>query len=431
MQSRIHISPRLQLAVLESIVVVAALYIGAITLSDLPVTNWAIVAFLSVLCFLSEALATQLPVVGAVSLSSSILLAAVLLDGPAAGAVVAVFGSISLSDIRDRKPLSRMLFNTAQYLIGTVGAGMTILALGSTPLLWGTGASTGLRWLGVVGAAAAVLALSNMALVGLAISIYTQTSLMDVWRQSFSSLSISFLALALLGMVSAEVVDAAGIPGTLLIVVPFVIARQTFEMYRGQSRAYRETVRSLVAAIEAKDAYTKGHSERVAWYARKLAESLGMSDDEVRSVEWAALLHDVGKVALDVHTLTKPRALSTEEIESVRRHPLLAAQILEEIDFLADVVPMVEAHHERLDGSGYPAGLKGDEIPIGARILAVADSFDAMTSSRAYRQAMPVDHALGEVAGGAGSLFDRRVADELLLLVDAEVVDGLLAQSEA
>jgi len=425
-----RVSPRLQLGILETAVIMLALVAGALTVSRASVTSWSTVAFLSLLCFFAEAFATQLPVVGAVSLSSAILLAAVLLDGPAAGAVVALLGSVSLSDIRDHKPLSRMLFNSAQYVLGTVCAGMTILALGSSPLLWSPDNSAGLRWLLVVCASATVLALSNMVLVGSAIAVYTQTSLMDVWQQSFASLSVSFLALALLGMVAAEVVFAAGIPGTLLIVIPFVIARQTFEVFRRQSRAYRETVRSLVAAIEAKDAYTKGHSERVAWYARTLAEGLLLPEDEVRSVEWAALLHDVGKVAIDVGTLTKPRSLSKDEVASVRRHPALAAQILSEIDFLADVVPLVEAHHERLDGSGYPSGLSGDSIPIGARILAVADSFDAMTSSRAYRQALPVEDALREVERGAGSLFDQRIVDQLLLSVDSQTVRGLLAQSE-
>jgi len=425
-----HVSPRVQLGILETAVIAAAILVGAVTFTDIQITSWSIVAFLSILCFLAEAFATQLPVVGAVSLSSAILLAAVLLDGPAAGAVVALIGSVSLSDIREGKPLSRMLFNTAQYVLGTVTAGMTVLALGSSPLLWAANNSTGLRWLLVVCASASVLALSNMILVGAAIAVFTQASLLDVWRQSFAALSVSFLALALLGMVAAEVVYAAGIPGTLLIVVPFIIARQTFEVFRRQSRAYRETVRSLVAAIEAKDAYTKGHSERVAWYARTLAEGLYMPEPEVRSVEWAALLHDVGKVALDVDTLTKPRELSRDEITSVRRHPALAAQILSEIDFLADVIPMVEAHHERLDGSGYPAGLSGEEIPLGARILAVADSFDAMTSSRAYRQALPVDEALNEVRRGAGVLFDQRIVEQLLSSVDSTTVSGLLAQSE-
>jgi len=430
MQAADLTSPKAQLAYLEIAVIFAALGLGIRALSEYSITSFSIVVFLSVLCFMAEAFATQLPVVGAVSLSSAILLAAVLLDGPAAGAVVALFGSISISDVRDHRPFSRMVFNTAQYVVGTVSAGYAILILGSAPLLWEHAGSAGLRWLGVVGVAASVLALTNMVLVGAAIAVYTQSSLLQVWKQSFATLTISFLALALLGMVAAEVVYAAGIPGTLLIVVPFVIARQTFEVFRRQSRAYRETVRSMVAAIEAKDSYTKGHSERVAWYAKTMAEAMCLPEQQVQSIEWAALLHDVGKVAIDVDTLTKPRALSAAEIESVRRHPALAAQILNDIDFLADVVPLVEAHHERMDGSGYPIGARGDEIPLGARILAVADSFDAMTSSRAYRQALPVEVALEEVELGAGVLFDRACVEQLVACIDSATVNALLAQSE-
>lgn len=415
----------------EAATILGAVVVGGFALYTFEIPSWGSALFFAALCILAEYFAIRLPYGGAVSLTSALALAAVLTGGPATGAVVAAIGSFSLADVQDRKPWSRMVFNTAQYVLATVMAGFTLVLAGVQPLaLAGSGAPSGAHWVLAALAAAVVLAAVNAALVGTAVAISTRSPLSKVLAEFFGWYAVSVIALALLGLVMAELLYVAGVMGTLLIVVPFTIARQTFEVFQRQSAAYRETVRSLVTAIEAKDAYTRGHSERVAWYARLICERLRLPEPEQQRIEWAALLHDIGKVALDSEMLCKPGALSPTEYSLVREHPTRAAEILAGIEFLEDSVPYIQAHHERIDGGGYPCGVQGAEIPLGARVLAVADSFDAMTSSRAYRDALTYEHACLEMRTMSGVQFDPECVSELLAAINSETVDRLLESRE-
>jgi putative nucleotidyltransferase with HDIG domain len=173
-------------------------------------------------------------------------------------------------------------------------------------------------------------------------------------------------------------------------------------------QAYDGTLRSLVAALDARDKETAGHSERVAELTMAIAAEMGLEPgtEEWRYVSWAALLHDVGKIAIRDDVLCKPGPLTPEEWESMRQHPLAGHGILSSVDFLSPASEIVLSHHERFDGTGYPRGLAGEEIPLGARIFSIADSFDAMTSDRPYRAAMPPEEALAEILRNSGTQFD-------------------------
>jgi putative nucleotidyltransferase with HDIG domain len=170
--------------------------------------------------------------------------------------------------------------------------------------------------------------------------------------------------------------------------------------------AYLGAIRALVAALDARDPYTAGHSERVSLLSVAIGEAMGLGQDDLDVLRLGALLHDIGKIGIGDAILTKPTALTEPEFEEIKRHPLLGAQILRPIGFLAAHVPIVELHHERPDGTGYPHGLRGDAIPIHARIVHVADAFDAMTTARAYRHARPATDAVGELWSHAGTDFD-------------------------
>ncbi len=408
-----------------------ALGLAGIAVARYPVPSWGSVWLFVGLCILAEYFAIRLPSGGSVSLSSSLALAAVLTGGPSTGALVAALGSISLSDIQAHKPLSHQLFNTAQYVATTTLAGFALIGMGAPPLaLAGNNAIGGAWWVASALTAALVLAAANAGLVGTAVTLLTQARFRSVLREFFGWYAVSVIALALLGLVLAELLFVAGAVGTLLIVIPFWIARQTFEVYQGQAMAYRETVRSLVAAIEAKDSYTRGHSERVARYARIICDVRSLPESECQRIEWAALLHDVGKVALDSEMLRKAGPLTNEEIRLVREHPVRASEILGGVDFLEDSVPLIRSHHEWVDGTGYPVGLRGTEIPDGAKILAVADSFDAMTSSRAYRSALSYEQACDELRKLAGAQFDKGCVEDFLNAVDTETVTKLLRARE-
>ncbi len=179
-------------------------------------------------------------------------------------------------------------------------------------------------------------------------------------------------------------------------------------------RAYLETIRMLAAAVEARDPYTGGHLERVTHYALVVARTLGWTGERLAETEMGAILHDIGKIGIPDTILRKDGPLSPEELAHMRTHTEIGTQILRGISFLEPVIPYVRHHHERFDGTGYPDGLAGEDIPIGGRLIAVADTFDAMTSTRPYRAALPVEAALRELRSVAGSQLDPNIVAAFL-----------------
>ena len=186
--------------------------------------------------------------------------------------------------------------------------------------------------------------------------------------------------------------------------------RLTFQAERARrqqiQQAYLETIRMLAAAVEARDPYTGGHISRVTRLCLTIARRLGWHSEQLSQVEMGAILHDIGKINIDDAILRKPAKLSDEEWAQMRQHPEIGSQILRGISFLEPVVPYVRHHHERFDGTGYPDGLVGENIPIGGRLIAVADAFDAMTSDRPYHPGMPFPPAVAEICRMAGRQFD-------------------------
>lgn len=179
-----------------------------------------------------------------------------------------------------------------------------------------------------------------------------------------------------------------------------------------------DMVQALVSAIDAKDPYTCGHSARVAHVARCIAEELGLDSETCHNVFLAGLLHDVGKIGVEDRVLRKPDRLTDEEFEEIKKHPRVGYRILQHLQRLAFALPGVLYHHERIDGKGYPDGLVGDKIPLIARIIAVADSFDAMASDRPYRKGMPLEKVLRILQEGAGSQWDEQVVKAFLNAFD-------------
>jgi putative nucleotidyltransferase with HDIG domain len=173
------------------------------------------------------------------------------------------------------------------------------------------------------------------------------------------------------------------------------------------------SIRTLAAAIDAKDPYTRGHSERVARYAVVLARHYGMQPEEIKRVRIAALLHDVGKIGIDDRILRKPTALTDEEFEVMKTHPVKGALIMGQIPQLKDVVPGIKHHHEKWEGGGYPDGLRGVEIPLIARIVSVADTFDAMTTTRPYQKAMQLEYVVSRIKSFSSTRFDPDVVTAL------------------
>jgi putative nucleotidyltransferase with HDIG domain len=183
-------------------------------------------------------------------------------------------------------------------------------------------------------------------------------------------------------------------------------ADQNHELFLG-------SIRMLAAAIDEKDPYTRGHSGRVAKYSIIIAQQLGLQSAELEKIRISALLHDVGKIGVDDRVLKKPGALTTEEFALMKQHPLKGANIMRPVAQLKEMLPGIELHHEHVDGRGYPHGLQGDEIPLMARIIAVADTLDAMTTNRPYQSAMDLEFAINRIIELANTKFDAAVVDAL------------------
>jgi putative nucleotidyltransferase with HDIG domain len=199
------------------------------------------------------------------------------------------------------------------------------------------------------------------------------------------------------------------------------LALDNARLYDELRRSFLETVAALAQAVDAKDPYTRGHSERVTDIAVALAEALAVSQDDMDTLRSAAVLHDIGKIGINEQILRKPGPLSDQEWEMMHNHPNLGADIVVPVSSLQRVVPVILHHHERWDGSGYPGHLRGEDIPLGSRILAVADAYEAMTSNRAYRKAMPAAEAQAILEEGAGRQWDPRVVQAFLFVKGAIV----------
>jgi diguanylate cyclase (GGDEF)-like protein/putative nucleotidyltransferase with HDIG domain len=248
--------------------------------------------------------------------------------------------------------------------------------------------------------------------------------ILKVWSECY----FWFLPYYLVGAAIAGLVSFLnrhiGWQSSLLVLPPVYLMYRSYRLYLGKledetrhaeqvSTLHLRTIEALALAIEAKDHTTHDHLQRVRIYAMELAKDLGLTEDEAEALQAASVLHDIGKLAVPEHIISKPGKLTPEEFEKMKIHPVIGAEILEQVEFPYPVVPIVRAHHERWDGSGYPYGLKGEAIPIGARILAAVDCLDALASDRQYRRALPLDEAMAKVVSESGKSFDPRVVEVL------------------
>lgn len=345
------------------------------------------------------------------TVASLVTVIAIIQMPPAAVALMSGLGVIGIRIAYRSIPLRKLVFNSAQLSIAGGLAAQTYRLLGG-----GSEITAQLlpQLVLAIGAATLVFFAVNSWAVSAWIAIETGSRLLRTWRSSFGWTSGTYIAFGALGIVLSALYQAIGVLALPLLFVPFFVARAAFHSYQEVSEAYDATVRAFVAAIDAKDSYTRGHSERVADYSKMIAERLGMRERDLEVFYYGALLHDVGKLVVTKKILTKPSALDEDEWTEIKRHPVIGAEIVKEIEFLEPALDAVLSHHERLNGSGYPAGLARDLVPMNARIMAVADTYDAMTSSRAYRGARTHQEAIEELTRCVGTLFDEQCVREFI-----------------
>jgi diguanylate cyclase (GGDEF)-like protein/putative nucleotidyltransferase with HDIG domain len=360
------------------------------------------------------------------SVSYAVDFASLLLLGPNETMLVALASAYTQCTfrIKERNPLHRTFFSMACLVITVQAAGFAYTFLGGPP------ADLSLPDLPkpLVGAATTYFVVNTLA-IATAIALSTRQSVIKVWNENFLWSAPSYFVGAGAAAIATWMVKEISAQWiTPLVLAPLYLTYRTYKVYLGriedEQRHVREmadlhlaTIEALALAIDAKDQTSHSHIRRVQLYAASVAKAMGMSDNDVQGVKTAALLHDIGKLAVPEHILSKPGPLTPEEFQKIRAHPKVGADIVSSVPFPYPVAPLILSHHERWDGKGYPTGLRGEEIPLGARILSVVDYFDALMAERPYHKAMSFEAAIGLLKQESGKGLDPAVVAKFIELL--------------
>lgn len=365
------------------------------------------------LSIIAESLPIPLPNEGAVSVGFAISLASIIIGGPLTGALVTAFGFLfRIVKLPSRgyvhlfnTPIYKTIFNVSQSIIVIGIAGIVYINSGGI-----VGSSDFINTPLPVLLTVIIYILLNTIIMAELMSLLSGQSLIKMWMRNLKWIIPNGVAVSALGLIITLAYFTLGAFAVVIFFGPLLLARHSYKLYMDMRHVYMETIQALTNAMEAKDAYTRGHAERVGKYAVKLARGLNLSDRRIENIKNAAILHDIGKIGIDDQILKKPGKLTDEEYQKIKEHPTIGAEILKGVNFLKEVTNIVKYHHERYDGKGYPDGLKENEIPTEAAILAIADVYDAMTSDRPYRKALSKEVALGEIEKNAGTQFNPEFA---------------------
>jgi putative nucleotidyltransferase with HDIG domain len=383
-------------------------------------------AFWCAMTFIASALPVKLPKGLLVSVAFAPAVAALYLGGPAAAGVVALLGTFDLRELRGRVPWYGMLNDHACLVIAAVSSGILyeIVAGFVGP---NTGSTLGsLIAFGVFLVIAAWYFTINSVLSVTVVHLRTGTPFWTVWGADIGGVVLSMIALAPLGWLMAQVFllpDGVGWWATALFVVPLFTTRVAYARYVETRELFEQTIGALANAVDARDRYTRGHSNRVSHISEAMARVMRLPESEIEKIKWAGLLHDIGKIGIRDNILLKEGPLDREERILMNQHPAIGAEIVGPATQLSDEAPLIRAHHEWFNGSGYPDGIEALDIPIGARIMTIADAYEAMTSSRPYRK-QPLSHeqAVAELEKYAGIQFDPDIVP-ILVNLDREILD--------
>lgn len=424
------------------LLVVAAIACEVLLAPRVPLHEWPALLTLIAIAIIYERAGIQIYDKTHLSAGVVALFAISILAGPS-GAVIAAPIVAFGAEVFTYSRWHARIFDMADYVLANVAAAAIFLAIA------GTGREVNVWWIPAAAAAVAVNYVISSGLVAITGSLEHGEKLVPLWREKYSWIFPYYLVFGLLGAALAAAYLGLGVTGILAFAAPPFMMRFAFSQYvskteqtvlelkeknaelesanrnilgmtRKLTETYDGTLEALVLALDARDHETKGHSFRVAQYVMTMAKHAGM---EQGSREWVdtqrgALLHDVGKIGVPDHILHKPGPLTPEEWTNMKRHPHIGHEMLKDIAFLSGAANVVYSHHERFDGKGYPRGLAGDEIPLGARIFTIADAFDAMTSDRPYRRGLTPEMAREEVVRHSGTQFDPDVVQIFLLVYD-------------
>ena len=379
----------------------------------IPTSDWgnlAVVlgiAFWTALTLVTSALPVRMPRGTLVAVSVAPILAAIDLGGPAVGVWVAALGTTEMRELRGRIPWYGSLANHAGIILPATVAGVVVHLVSSL----NSGLTT--EFVALIVGAVTFFAI-NAILTATLVALRTNQDVRLVLVGDARGFGTSFLALAPLGWLMARVYELPGVGwwATLLFALPLYTTRVGNQKFVEMREMFTQTIGALAEAVDKRDPFTAKHSHRVKEIAVDIGRVMRVNDAELEALEWGGLLHDVGKIGVPDDVLKKAERLTREERMIMNAHPVLGAQIIAPVTKLAAELPIIRHHHEWYNGSGYPDRLIGDEIPKLARILHVADAFEAMTAARPYRMTpLSNEQALGELRKFAGVQFDPVVVD--------------------
>jgi len=403
------------------------IYIGVITASAIALfiylipslpslpNIWPAFIFFLVISTFAEFIPIDLPLGGAMSIGFPIDFVLILVYGPALAMLITALSGLIAEIIERKISWYKIIFNTSQFALSAGVAGLVYQYTGGI-----IGFQNFLKFIFPAALCALVYCFTNLISVTMAIFLEQGSRIATIWRINFKENLSTYLAEAPMGFLMAIVYVEVGIVGVLLFFLPLLLARRSFELYTKMRKVYLDTIRALAAAIDAKDPYTKGHSERVAEISVALAQGLNLPGREIENIEYTALLHDIGKIGIADNILGKNSRLTDEEFDKIKEHPVMGAKIIEPVDFLKNSYEAIYHHHEKYNGKGYPDGIKEKDIPLSARIIAVADAYDAMGSDRPYRKKLNKDKILKELKDQSGKQFDPEIVKALISVLDRE-----------
>ena len=407
----------LKLKIYIGVIIASAIALFIYLIPSLPSLPdmWLVLIFFLAISAFAEFIPVDLPTGGGISIGFPVDFVLILVYGPALAMLITALGALLAEIIEGKKSWYKVIFNAAEYALSAGVAGLVYQYTGGI-----IGFQNFFKFAFPAALCALTYCLINSILVTIVISFAQDSKISTVWRVNIKEMIPSYLAEAPMGFLMAIVYVEVGIFGILLFFLPLLLARRSFELYTKMRKVYLDTIRALAAAIDAKDPYTKGHSERVAEMSVALAQELNLSDRDIEDIEYTALLHDIGKIGIEDSILGKKGGLTSQEYEKIKEHTIMGANIIEPVDFLKNSYKAIYHHHEKYNGKGYPDGLKEKDIPLLARIIAVADAYDAMSSDRPYRKKLNKDEILKELKDQSGKQFDPEVVKALILILDRE-----------
>ncbi len=396
----------------------AAILAGAvatgIVLWPTAVPNPISLLFFFVIIAVTEALPIRLPRArGTVSVGFAMCYSAVILFGPFWGGLLTAIGSLRKAEVTGRVEVLETLFNRGQLFLAGVSGGLVFHSISGGSLEAGQGVLIGATMAGGI-----AYFVANVTAVVIYFSLKMGADPRALVLNDIRWSIPSYMGLMPIAYLNVAVYGAVGKLGVIFFLLPLLVGRYAFQMYSQLREVFVSTISALAAALEARDPHTSGHAERVSYYAVRIAKGMQLPDDRVELLQYIAILHDIGKLGIEDQLLRKPGKFDAAEMKIMQSHSQIGANILSKIKALREGASWVLHHHERYDGAGYPDGLQGEDIPLEARILAVADAFDAMLSERPYKDPMTPGEVRRELIRCRGTQFDPQVTDVLVDLMD-------------